>query len=234
MMSLRNVLTSMVLAMFPVVLMAQNAASGKISRDTSQTGNVDVIVQYGRKPAADQHGTVSKVGGTLRRAPNSINGGAYTIPGSALETLAADPNFIHIAPDHGLRGILNFANPAVSANIALQHGITGTGIGVAVVDTGINQDPELNAQNGWGSRIVFIENFVPGQGWNIFDAGNRYGHGTHMAGVAAGDASQSDNSDNTYRFRGIAPNANIINLQVRCAVANPAAPLTPPRGSARS
>src|SRR5580704_4139470 len=135
----------------------QTTGSAKIAWDVPKTGNVDVIVQYSSRPDATSHQKVWRAGGTLNRELGSVNGGAYTVPRSALETLAADPDVVHIAPDHTLHGMLEFANPAVNANIAFAHGYDGTGIGVAVLDSGIDPHPDLNSQSGSASRILYSE-----------------------------------------------------------------------------
>src|SRR5207245_6005593 len=43
---------------------------------------------------------------------------------------------------------------------------------------------------------------------------DQYGHGTHVAGIIAGNAAGSTGPSYTHTFRGIAPNANLINLRV--------------------
>ena len=46
------------------------------------------------------------------------------------------------------------------------------------------------------------------------DAHDYYGHGGHVAGIIAGNGSSSTGSGFTKNFKGIAPNANLINLKV--------------------
>src|SRR5437588_7239672 len=54
------------------------------------------------------------------------------------------------------------------------------------------------------------QNFVPG----ATDASDQYGHGTHVAGIIASEGWFSTGSNFTHTFKGIAPNANVINLRV--------------------
>src|SRR6185437_3199195 len=63
------------------------------------------------------------------------------------------------------------------------------------------------AQNG---RISYSDNLVVGQK----DAVDRFGHGTHVAGLIAGNGSQSTGSNFLYTYRGVAPNASVVNLRV--------------------
>ena len=118
---------------------------------------------------------------------------------------ADDPEVEYISPDHEVYGALQFAQPAINANIAFQNGFDGTGVGVAIIDSGIMTHPDTS------NRIVYNENFVPNIGSDYFD---RYGHGTHVAGIVGGDAVESAGPIYTHTFRGISPNVTLINLRV--------------------
>ena len=68
-----------------------------------------------------------------------------------------------------------------------------------------------NEAEPWmNGRIVYSQNFVPGQN----DALDHYGHGTHVAGLIAGNGELSTGPMNFRTFYGAAPNASIINLRV--------------------
>lgn len=77
--------------------------------------------------------------------------------------------------------------------------LTGKGIGVAVIDSGIAAHADL------GDRVVVNKDFNPG----VRDASDAYGHGTAVAGIIAGDGTAS-----TGQYIGIAPQATLINLRV--------------------
>ena len=126
------------------------------------------------------------------------------MPASALSGVAQNPNVTYLSPDRKLAGTLEFAEPAVGAYTAFQGGWTGSGVTVAVVDSGIQSDhPDLRG------RVSYAENFAPGE----FDASDKYGHGTHVAGIVAGDGTSSSGHAYYYTFRGIAPKANLVNLR---------------------
>ncbi|MFX1477478.1 MAG: S8 family serine peptidase [Promethearchaeota archaeon] len=74
----------------------------------------------------------------------------------------------------------------------------GTGVRVAIVDTGIFNHPELN--------IVENRNFVTDESPSNYDDG--VGHGTHVAGIVGGDGSGSDG-----KYRGVAPGVSLINAR---------------------
>jgi serine protease AprX len=89
-------------------------------------------------------------------------------------------------------------------------GDTGTGVGVAVIDTGIDGGlPDFQSASG-GSRVVETAITNPA----AQTAGDSFGHGTHVAGIIAGDGGQRDPSDPLYgQYLGVAPSANLISIK---------------------
>ena len=77
-----------------------------------------------------------------------------------------------------------------------------------MIDSGVAPKADLSAADG-SSRIVFSDSFVPGQ-----DASDQFGHGTHVAGIVGANGAASSGPNFTHTFKGVAPNANIINLRV--------------------
>ena len=57
---------------------------------------------------------------------------------------------------------------------------------------------------------MYQQSFVPGNS----SASDQYGHGTHIAGLIAGDGLSSTGPFYTKTFKGIAPGASIVNLRV--------------------
>jgi serine protease AprX len=100
---------------------------------------------------------------------------------------------------------------AVQADLAAsQYGFTGTGVGVAVIDSGIASHPDLNNASGT-SRVVYSQSFVVGD----TTTSDKFGHGTHVAGLIGGSGANSG-TGNGYAatYAGVAPGVNLINLRV--------------------
>ena len=76
------------------------------------------------------------------------------------------------------------------------YGLNGTGVVVAVLDTGINPHTDLP-----GSRIIYSKSFVPGEE----DPSDQNGHGTAVAGIIGAAGSTAP---------GVAPNVTFLNLKV--------------------
>jgi hypothetical protein len=98
---------------------------------------------------------------------------------------------------------LNETIKIMNANILWDMGYTGKGVRIAIVDTGVDiNHPDFRFANGT-SKIVESISFIEGE-----DAEDRHGHGTAMAGIAAGSGLASNG-----RFKGVAPDALIINVK---------------------
>jgi len=193
------------------------AGTSKLSQDLEQNNSsqlVDVIVQYNQVPTAAYHQKVLGRGGALKRQYNQFKGGAYRLPASELNDLAADPDVAYISPDRPLSGastasipiVLDYHTASINASAAWNQGLSGAGIGVAVIDSGIASNLDLNFLN-----LVYSQDFT---GSLLGSAADQYGHGTHVSGIIAGNGFQSSGLFNSYTFRGIAGNVNLINLRV--------------------
>lgn len=100
----------------------------------------------------------------------------------------------------------------IGARSAWSRGITGSGIGVALIDSGVAPEAGLDTP---GKIVQGPDLSLDSQSASVAHL-DEFGHGTHMAGIIAGhDAgvSPADASDPS-NFVGIAPNARIINVKV--------------------
>jgi serine protease AprX len=178
-------------------------------------GLVTVNVQYRAYPTKGYLKTRQTGGATLRWQLPAISAVTMTVPASMLATLEKEPNVVYISPDRTQKMSANplteeFAT-AVEADVAAsQYGFDGTGIGVAIIDSGIAAHPDLNNANGV-SRVVYSQSFVSGDATTP----DRFGHGTHVAGLIGGNGSSSGTANGyAATYAGVAPNVNIINLRV--------------------
>ncbi len=74
----------------------------------------------------------------------------------------------------------------------------------------MNSVADLAVSGTKNSRVVYSQNFDT----SIATTADLYGHGTHVAGIIAGNGTSSTCGNCDVTFRGIAPNASIINLRV--------------------
>jgi serine protease AprX len=186
----------------------------KISQDLQNLDPakpVNVIVQYSDGPSEENHQIVANQGGSHLADLALVKGAMYSVSPSALEEIAKNPHVAYITPDRAIRRTMDHYNYATNDNLAYNAGWDGTGVGVAVIDSGVYNHPDLNTYDQSSSRIVYSQSFVPGD----TSTNDAYGHGTHVAGIVGGNgASSGSGSGYTTEYQGIAPNAQIINLRV--------------------
>src|SRR5579864_4884293 len=194
-----------------------HANDSKISPDLrNQPSNqqVQVIVQYAPGTQVNCSGLLGlvdclvndivKLGGAILGQLPLVNGVVALLDGNGIVTLSNNANVVYISSDRPLSPTLSNAAPAVNAFAAWQSGYTGAGIGVALIDSGVSAHPDLKGGFLGGSRVVWNQSFVPGNGSTV----DQYGHGTHIAGLIAGNGASSTGKNYTRTFKGIAPQAN--------------------------
>jgi serine protease AprX len=142
------------------------------------------------------------------------SGAVLSASSGELTDLAADIDVPSVSGDVPVHTWMSVSNSASAADqvragssgllgIGGISGVTGQGVGVAVIDSGVNPHPALN------NRIVANVSLVTGDP-SYLDA---FGHGTHVAGIIAGSGSAAAGVTPLYNG-GIAPGANIINVRV--------------------
>jgi len=170
-------------------------------------GTVSVIVQFNK---GEDHGVGLALAKRVKRHLNIVNAEALDIPVGLLEQLVRHPQIAYVTPNRRNTAKWDDAAPAVNAPSARQnYGVDGSGIGIAIIDSGVYQHDDLQTADMTGSRIVYSESFVTGDP----STDDPYGHGTHVAGIVAGNGHDSA-LGYIEQYLGIAPNANIINLRV--------------------
>src|SRR4029077_9298363 len=138
------------------------AGRAKLSKDLEgkqPSDQLNVIVQFRNLPTAKQHNAVLKRGGNLHRELTLMHSGAYSIPASALADLEANPDVAYVSVDRPLSStasvstsapVVDHHTEAIQAAAAWARGLDGTGIAVAVIDSGIAPVRDLN-----GNAVVY-------------------------------------------------------------------------------
>ncbi|MDQ5807742.1 MAG: S8 family peptidase, partial [Actinomycetota bacterium] len=203
-----TVLLGAVVAVFAVA-----PASASVSPDLAKLAaadpqrTVDVIVQ--------RHG--GDVPGTVVRELSLIDAVVARMSAAQAQALGARATVSLDAPVAKTATIVPEAlatsfNQSVRAERAWSQGFTGKGIGVAVIDTGIAGDlPDFRtSETDHASRVVASAVVNP----NAADAADGFGHGTHIAGLIAGNGANRDAGDALRgRYAGVAPDAHLISIK---------------------
>lgn len=151
------------------------------------------------------------IAGLLHRdLPGAV---AVEVTDSQLEALKGNPLFEHISGDLPVVADMAVTNKVTGATSVWQGsggllgllgtpGYTGTGVGVAVLDSGIATHTALD------SRVVARVNLVSDE---PYVTGDPFGHGTHIAGIIGGNRTASV----TPAFAGgSAPSVRLVDVRV--------------------
>jgi serine protease AprX len=171
--------------------------------------DVSILIHETNPASALAERLVRSTGGRVTRPLPLIGGFAASVPDDGLSMLAGDPAIAELRVD----GRIDMASSGADAYDALEpnlawrksirlgqvpDGIDGSGVAVAMIDTGVASHPDL------GDRVIARVDFTPGGAGD-----DQFGHGTHLAGVIAGDGSAS-----LGKWRGVAPEAQIVSVKV--------------------
>src|SRR6266446_6084336 len=205
---MKRFLVLLVVVALSLVAVADDSKLAPELQNYSSQSPLNVVIQYNRSPALLDLQGVLNLGGQILSPLNLINGVLATVPASNLLNLSNQSNVVYISPDRPLQTLLSNAAPAIKAPTAWNSGFEGSGVAIAVVDSGIAPAADLNGGFLGLSRVVYSQNFVP----TSLTASDQYGHGTHIAGLIAGNGSRSTGPSYYRTFKGIAPSANLVNL----------------------
>jgi serine protease AprX len=224
----KRVLSGVLYALLLIVPAGLFAGNPKVSPDLQGLpagSQVQVIVQYAPGSQTACGGLlglvdclvndVVRVGGAVVAQLPLVNGVVAVLDIDGLNALSQQSNVVYISRDRPLApSSISYAAAAVNAPAAWNSNYTGKGIGVALIDSGVNSHPDLNLNVLGGllpiSRVVYQKSFVPGNS----GPSDQYGHGTHIAGLIAGNGASSTGIFYSQTFKGIAPDATIVNLRV--------------------
>lgn len=163
---------------------------------------IDVIIAFHHQPGASEEAFLEAFGGHVKRVYHIVPAIAASIPQAALEGLMKNPRVARVESDveiqaHGETtpwGVLR-----IDADDVQMSGNKGTGVKVAVVDSGVDYShPDISGNYAGGYDFVNRDT----------DPMDDNGHGTHVAGTIAAVAG------NDQGVVGVAPEVSIYALKV--------------------
>jgi serine protease AprX len=192
----------MLFALAPPAAAAHRARLSADLADHLSAGSqvIDVIVHGTR---ADVDALALRYNLRVKRYLKS--GGVLRVNAGQLAALQEDEGVDHLSSDIPIRSSANITAEAIGADQVWAGAdglapLSGAGVGVAVIDSGV--DPRHASLRG---RLSVSRDFTGGDGVD------RFGHGTHVAALIAGAGGRMVE---TQAYRGIAAGAHIISLRV--------------------
>jgi serine protease AprX len=195
-------------------------------------GTLQAIVQFNRNVSDDRaQADVSQVNGNVFARVPVVHGLAVTMTPAAALNLSGNPDVRAVSlnaqvsaqggprlgqPErlpvlHNLLGQLQTTyNATLGTPMLWRAGNTGAGVGVAVIDTGVDGNLADFSSRSGSSRIIATAVTNP-DAKTVFDT---YGHGTDVAGIIAGDGANRSGSDPLRgQYIGAAPDANLVAIK---------------------
>jgi serine protease AprX len=177
------------------------------------------IVQLERGvPLGEGRSLVRAAGGEVTGTVPIIRGVAARLPAGARSALDRDDRVKAVSVNARARSQADLINTTSLATayprsvfaLSSWPAATGAGVGVAVIDTGVDgRMPDFAAADG-RSRVIASAVTNP----DATTALDTYGHGTHVAGIIAGNGTNRPASDPAAgKYIGIAPRANLIAIK---------------------
>jgi len=201
----RYLILTVCLTLVGAVAPAAAAPHARLSADLNDalskgTQTIDVIV-HGDQAAVD----------ALARQYNLVvkrylkSGGVLRVNAGQLAALADDPAVDHLSADARVHSSDAVTAQTIGADqvwtgVGKLKPESGQGVTVVVIDSGV--DVRHESLQG---RVMFSKDFIGGDGSDL------YGHGTHVAGIIAGQGGRLGNASD---YGGIAPGAAIVSLRV--------------------
>jgi serine protease AprX len=216
------VLPSQLLGLSPTVRMDPVVTS--LLNTASALDKLQVVVTYDEAVTSGDAvaATLTGLGANIIRFKHLPMVFAVATP-SQIASVTAQPGVQSVFANKELEYFLAESVPSINGQLAHAAGYTGKGVGIAILDSGIdgayNPDvahPTRTVQNVKiavdAGDIATLGNGLPALAGSLFvenvgTSETSSGHGTHVAGIAAGDGTASG-----AKYVGVAPGANLIGL----------------------
>ena len=189
----------------------EKKAAPEFSKTNGSTATVRVLIQTKGTPNANHDGALARAHGSKRASYDALNTIVADVPLNEVAALAARQDVVYVAPDRPVKAQMNLTNDTTGATQAQAGqpgaaGVNGKGVSIAILDSGISANhPDFVTNNK--SRVIASVDFS-----GSTRRGDADGHGTGVAGVAAGSGATSGGYAANYA--GVAPGANLIDVRV--------------------
>ena len=170
---------------------------------------VRTIVQVRDPQSQNLKHLFKRYGARVYRQMSQLQMMDVELPKEALRELAESDDVQFVSADQKVAALGHLTTTTGAEAVRIQtrpdgktYKLDGTGVGIAIIDSGVYKDHKVIAD---GKGIKVTVDFI---GQNSTATEDPYGHGTHVAGLATGVGNFSNNL-----YTGIAPGADLINLR---------------------
>lgn len=153
---------------------------------SSQT--VRAIVRFKSAATSSDTARLAKLGVRFNRSLGDGSWAAVSLSAKALRALANDPRVSNVSYDAEIKPNIDTTEHSIldssivwNRDFKTTVGLDGSGVGVAVIDSGVAYT------NGLAGRMLPWYDPKSNRNYNANSSTDEYGHGTHVAGIIAGN-----------------------------------------------
>lgn len=194
-----------------VLAQSKPKESDKLEKKMSQVSGsdfIDVIITPKGGWTSGLTTELTNKGALKKKSFTNFSFQAFKVKRSDISNIASRSDVAFIALDDTVKTLGHMTNTTGANAVRNINGsnnpLNGTGVGIVIVDSGIDPNHVSFKDAAGVSRIVYNQDFTGENRTN-----DPYGHGTHVAGIAAGNGIVSSGA-----YEGVASNAKLINLRV--------------------
>lgn len=206
---------------------ATNAPSAAPSSSSSQD-SLDVAVLLSPRATPAEHKQTKLLFSQLRQESSNPFGAVLRgrLNRAQLNTLARSDAVLWIEPAPAMRLFDEVSSRIVGGDgppgqtLVQSLGYTGAGVTVAVADSGLDSGDTNSMHLDITGRVSALLYYG-----SLTDAADEHSHGTHVAGIIAGNGATGETDENNFRYGlGVAPGASLIAQRIFDAAGGYAAP----------
>ena len=196
---------------YPVQAQSKHKKSANLEEKMSKVSGsdfIDVIINPASNWTSSLTTELTNKGALKKKSFTNFEFQVFKVKRKDIDNIASRSDVDFMTVDDTVKTLGHMTTTTGATAVRAINGtgtsLDGTGIGIVIVDSGIDFRHQSFNNSSGNSRIVYSKDFT---GQNRTD--DIFGHGTHVASIAAGNSLVSYGA-----YEGIAPNAKLINLRV--------------------
>lgn len=199
-MGVKKISSIFVIAMLITSSVSWTTFASTTTQNNSNTNTEKRYIVKFKNNNINANDVVSKYSGKLKHQFKHVGAAVADIKPENISKLQKDPNVAYIEQDNVVKAasttLTNWGVNDIKAPASWNSGLTGKGVKVAVIDTGIASHPDLTIAGG--------ANVINGSSTTSYADDN--GHGTHVAGIIGGKGLNGG-------VKGVAPDTSIYSVK---------------------